>query len=94
LSSPAEPRPVYLGAEAIGVARSWLEVRDLLIERGLTERAARDAVLTRGLKTAKAFHIIAAGPVEQMLAAVRAVRAQRSPASNEAGASEGEKTRT
>jgi hypothetical protein len=76
LSSPAEPRPVYLGAEAIGVARSWLEVIVLLTERGLSERQAANAVLTRRVETAKAYHIVEAGPEDRMLADLRAIRAR------------------
>lgn len=79
MSSPAEQhatRPVYLGDEAIGVAHSWLEVIALLTARGLSERDAANAVLTRRVETDQAFHIIAPGGIEQMLAKLRAIRAR------------------
>lgn len=79
MAAPADAhatRPVYLGDEPIGVAHSWLEVIGLLTARGLSERDAANALLTRRVETAKAFHIIAAGGIEQMLAKLRAIRAR------------------
>jgi hypothetical protein len=68
--------PVYDGAEPIGSAASWAEVEALLVERGLTAAEAHAAVLTRGVPTRTAFHVIAAGTEQRMLADLRALRAQ------------------
>jgi hypothetical protein len=78
LSSPADrpALPVYDGADPIGTAASWEEVEALLVDRGLTAAEAHAAILTRGVPTAKAFHIIAAGPEQRMLADLRPIRAR------------------
>jgi len=81
VASPAEHQaapllPAYDGAEALGSAASWDEVKDLLIERGMTQRAAGHAVMTRGVRTGHAFHIITAGPEEQMLRDLRLIRSR------------------
>lgn len=99
MSSPAEAGPgpllpVYDGTELIGTAANWRDAEGLLIEHGLTARAAANAVKTRGIRTDKAFHIVTAGHEDRMLADLRAIRAQSSLASNHAGASEEGKTST
>ncbi len=82
-----ESKLVYDGDVEIGTASSLDEVRALLrSRRGYTEREARTATLTRSLVTARAFHIITADTVEQMLAAIRAVRSSNPSAGIEPAA--------
>ncbi len=67
-------KPVHDGSLVIGEAASWGEVKALLVARGWSASAARDAVLTRGVEGPDGFHLIAAAPVEQMMAEVRTAR--------------------
>ena len=73
MSAPL-PKPVHELGATIGKARSWSDVVALLVERGMSERAANDAIRTRGVEGPGGFYLITAGPVEQMMADVRAAR--------------------
>ena len=42
----------------IGKAASWGQVTTLLIASGYSERAARDAVQSRGIESLHGFHIL------------------------------------
>ncbi len=61
-------RAVYDGGTRIGTAADWASVEALLRQRGRSMKAAHDAVLTRGVDTGRAFHIITADSLERMLA--------------------------
>jgi hypothetical protein len=69
-------KPVFDGDIEIGQASTPAEIEALLIERGAWPKHARAAVLTRLVITANAWHIIPAGPVEEMVAATRAAIAK------------------
>jgi len=51
-------KPVRDGSLVIGEAASWGEVKALLVARGLSASAARDAIQTRGVEGPDGFHLI------------------------------------
>lgn len=69
-------KAVFDAGTRIGTAADWPAVEALLRARGRSASAAHNAVITRGVDTGRAYHIITADSIERMLDSLRLARAR------------------